>query len=173
MSVFNVEVDPKAIEAAAKDEPPPYIPTDEDGKPLNKNPDEENTPKQTNDASDQMEVVEEDAEEEKKTLAKATANGAQNSRLSGASLWPAFEDQNEQAPEEDAIDFPEPSMDDFFHEQDDIGDPTFNQIKEADPSVKPPPAAKVETAPSLSLVPKKSSSKSKRPKFRSVSRKKK
>eukprot|EP00934_Nitzschia_sp_Nitz4_P002392 Nitzschia sp. Nitz4//scaffold21_size171442//147204//148820//NITZ4_002188-RA/size171442-augustus-gene-0.194-mRNA-1//1//CDS//3329542492//2387//frame0 len=144
LTIFNVEVDPEAIENAKKDEPPPYIPTDD-------NPAKEND----ENAGPEWEVVEEDADE---------PNGAGPGKMAiPEGLW----GDEPPLPQEEAVDFPEPSMDDFFHEQDEVME---------DPDMKPPLEAPPVAEPavdSISLVPTKKPSKSKRPKFRSVSRKKK
>jgi hypothetical protein len=156
LSVFNGEVDPKAIEAAANEEPPAYEPTDVEPKET------ERTDKIVgkNASQDQWEeVVEEDADEE----ARAAAATSTSSQLQ-QSMWPTNEEEKEPH-EYEQIDFPEPSMEDFFQEhEDDTPVP---------PSVVEPPPEEEATAVSISLVPKKTNAKSKRPKFRSVSRKRK
>ncbi len=156
LSVFNAEVDPKAIEAAANEEPPAYEPTDVE-------------PKETegidkivgkNASQDQWEeVVEEDADEE----ARAAAAESKASQLQ--SIWPTNEEEKEFHEHQQQIDFPEPSMEDFFREHE--GDTPVP------PSADEPPPEKEATAVSISLVPKKTNAKSKKPKFRSVSRKRK
>jgi hypothetical protein len=155
LSVFNVEVDPKAIEAAANDEPPVYEPTDVEPKEA------EGADKivRKNGSQDQWEeVVEEDADEE----ARAAAAESKASQLQ--SIWPTNEAEKEPHQHEQ-MDFPEPSMEDFFHEQE--GDTPVP------PSSDEPPPEGEATAVSISLVPKKTNAKSKKPKFRSVSRKRK
>jgi hypothetical protein len=157
--VFNVEVDPKAIEAAANEEPPLYEPTD-----VVKPPQISEDPNSTAEKSSAPQwheglVVEEDAEEE----ARAAATSQQQQQQQGQSnIWPTLEEpENHQEPKEmgGGVDYPEPSMDDFFHEHDST--PVV-----VEPSAEP-------EMPSISLVPKKSNAKSKRPKFRSAARKRK
>lgn len=150
LSVFNVEVDPKAIEAAANEEPPPYEPT--------------NTGDDTNEgeskSQDQLEEVVEDAEEEKAAAAAAVV-AATAATANQQSIWPSFGAEEEH--HEPAADFNEPSMADFFPD------------KEVEETINPPQVtasvAEVEET-SISLVPKKAK-KTKRPKFRSAARKRK
>jgi hypothetical protein len=167
LSVFNVEVDDKAIEAAANEEPIPYEPTNIDPEPTEESG-EKNVANVNGQA--QWEVVEEDTQAEvpQPTAASVRFSAEQQT------LWPSYEEDQSEA----AGEFPEPSMEDFFHEQDDpeqaqMGASTESaKTRDANPSS--PSKAAAEPA-ALSLVPnKKNTSKTrKRPKFRSAARKKK
>ncbi len=194
MSIFDVEVDPKAIEAAAKDEPPPYIPTDLDEQGMCSGTKDENTAPTNAVATAAAlaasqgavsklekwkEIIEEDAEEE----ARAGMGSGKSTKapkkvtIDEASLWPAAyrNDVRNESMHEDDMHFPEPSMDDFFHEQEDIDD---HDIKEdsIEPQGTTPIASPLEVpkvsaaASSISLIPSKASAKSKKPKFRTKSR---
>lgn len=180
MSIFDVEVDPKAIEAAANEKPPPYIPNDKDDD--DDEPDKKQTTKALSANGESngeylVEVVEEDAEEEKRQTqqsAAATHTGGPQFNNSSA-LWSTFEDENEQD-----VEFPEPTVDDFFPtpmDEDNMmggaGESEATVVKQDPPSTSVKGQVVQET-PALSLVPKKSSTtKTKRPKFRTKSRKKK
>ena len=182
-----MEVDPKAIEEAAKDEPPPYIPTDVQKEETDLDNNDENaapfgTTKSISKLEKWKEVIEEDAEEEarrgdnnknSKTHKKVT--------IDEGSMWPSA---HVDVDHDKDIDFPEPSMDDFFHEHDGMDDHLAEDgaAMESQSNVVPetptsPPAEEskevVPAASSISLVPTKASSKTKKPKFRTVSRKKK
>jgi hypothetical protein len=145
-------------------------------------------------------VVEEDAEEEEEERekgARAVQTNSLSAKESSSTIWPISQDEDIQEPMEDEIDFPEPSMEDFFQEQEEILDP--GRIKETDapwevpadtaalgplpsksaPSQAPPKGTTTTTSstatttkPAIALVPNKTG-KSKKPKFRSLSRKKK
>jgi len=213
MAIFNVEVDPKAIEAAANEEPPPYIPTnvEEQAIPAAETTnaaaatqDDKTAPvtaaavataaaiaasSSRGEETNWKEVVDEaDEEEREKTAkpAKATKATAGRTRADSSSIWPGtHDDETKDANKEDDIQFPEPSMDDFFHEQEEIVDPGMlegasmeiqvDKEDAADVITKAPLPAKATNkvaAPAISLVPTKAG-KSKKPKFRSRSRKKK
>jgi hypothetical protein len=161
--VFNVEVDPKAIEAIANEEPPLYEPTDV-VEPPQYNDDPKSAAQKSSEPlwpDEEQVVVEEDAEEE----ARAAASSSQQQQQGQANVWPTVEEpENHQEPNEIAgVDYPEPSMDDFFFNE---HDPTQDEPA----LVEPPAEPEME---SISLVPKKSNAKSKRPKFRSAARKRK
>ena len=119
MSVFDVEVDPKAIEAAAKDEPPEYIPTDD-----------ASATKETaaTDATDNLAVPDETtatvitaeavatAAAIAATTNNATTDTAATVATSNFDKWKTVVPLRDE--EEEDIHYPEPSMDDFFHEED-------------------------------------------------------
>jgi hypothetical protein len=172
-------VDDKAIEAAAIEEPIPYEPTNVEPKPTEEEKTEEKGEANVN-PEDQWEVVEEDAENEVPVPQHAVTT-ATSARFSAEqqTLWPSY-DENQSAEGE----FPEPSMEDFFHEMEDPVQAEHGKSLEqgADAAAagassgKEAPTKPAEEADSLSLVPNKktSSTKSKkRPKFRSAPRKKK
>ena len=161
--MFNVEVDPKRIEAAENEEPPPYEPTNvEPEKPA------ENSEDNTN-PQEQWETVEEDAQAE----AHATTNATLTTTSNHQSLWSSLEeDQDMNAPAEGEV--PEPSMEDFFHEQDDPEQEKFASMEKA----KAPTAEQTKEAEdaSLLLVPNKKKTPmktKKRPKIRPAARKRK
>jgi hypothetical protein len=118
MSVFNVEVDPKAIEAAAKDVPPEYIPTDGvDGELAATNADspipDENTAPLTAAAVATAAAI---------AATNATENNNNNTDdplpTSNLDKWKEMVTPGDEHDDEDEeIDFPDPSMDDFFHEE--------------------------------------------------------
>jgi len=205
-----VEVDPKAIEAAANEEPPPYIPTDVDDDKdkaappatgtttlVAASPDENGDPLNKDNVAVE-EDAEEEEEEEREKGARAVQTNSLSAKESSSTIWPISQDEDIQEPMEDEIDFPEPSMEDFFQEQEEILDP--GMIKETDapwevpadtvalgplpsksaPSHAPPKGTSstttttttTTTKPAIALVPNKTG-KSKKPKFRSLSRKKK
>lgn len=168
LSVFDVEVDAKAIEAAANEEPIPYEPTNLEPTPTEE-PEDKGEPNDANGEGD-MEVVEEDAEAE---LPQVTMPTAASARFSAEqqTLWPE-EDQNTAAGE-----FPEPSMEDFFleHEDPEHTDQDHHGMASKPKESSAPSPTKVAAAEpaSLSLVPNKKTKSKKRPKFRSAPRKKK
>jgi hypothetical protein len=164
-------VDDKAIEAAAIEEPIPYEPTNVEPKPTEEEKTEEKGEANVN-PEDQWEVVEEDAENEVPVPQHAVTT-ATSARFSAEqqTLWPSY-DENQSAEGE----FPEPSMEDFFHEMEDPVQAEHGKSLEQGADGKEAPTKPAEEADSLSLVPNKktSSTKSKkRPKFRSAPRKKK
>lgn len=189
MSVFNVEVDPKAIEAAANDEVPEYQPTD-----VEQTGDAAKDSKQGGTNGDEWEVVEEEGGQEEGTF---MGSGSTAKKPQHTPFWSfgGEAEGEEDEPKDDELDFPEPSMDDFFHDQDDdpamqadFGeektnndegeDPTKTPAASEQPTVAPAPAQQPQQQPqeeevSISLVPKKSNAKAKRPKFRSAARKRK
>lgn len=132
LSVFNVTVDPERIEAAANDVPPEYEPTDVE-------------PARAKVGGEMQDVVEEDAEAERRAGAPQQA-----------SIWDEYEEPNEEAPAG------LPNMDEFFGLAQDEEAAAAPVLEEEDQ-----PAAV-----SISLVPK-NASKKKKPKFRSAVRKKK
>lgn len=119
MSIFEVEVDPKAIEAAAQDDPPEYIPTDgrdatADGDTGSPNPDENAAPGTTADAlATAAAIAATTAGTEGTTTDKDNSTTTPTSNLD---KWKEFVSPEDGEPEEEDIDFPEPSMDDFFHD---------------------------------------------------------
>jgi hypothetical protein len=140
LSVFNVTVDPERIEAAANEEPPEYEPTD---------PEPPNGAEKASDVQEMGDVVEEDAEEERRA-------GAPQPQAS--SIWADYED--EEAPAETS----RRNMDEFFG---------IAQDEEAASAPVLEERLAEQPAPiSISLVPK-NASKKKKPKFRSAVRKKK
>ena len=161
--MFNVEVDPKRIEAAENEEPPPYEPTNvEPEKPA------ENSEENTN-PQEQWETVEEDAQAE----AHATTNATLTTTTTNhQSLWSSLEeDQDMNAPTEGEV--PEPSMEDFFHEQDDPEQEKFESLEKSKaPNTE---ETKEGEGASLLLVPNKRTSvkSKKRPKIRPAARKRK
>lgn len=185
MSIFDVEVDPKAIEAAAKDEPPPYIPTDPELQEKVSELNDENKTETRHGAIGKLEqwkeIIEEDAEEEARLARRAgkSTNAIKKVTIDEASLWPSVyeDDAHNQPLREEDIHFAEPSMDDFFHEHEEI-DGSMEQDgngpeKDSIP-VNTPASPKVSArASSITLVPTKASGKSNKPKFRTKSRKKK
>ena len=142
LTVFNVTVDPDRIEAAANEEPPEYEPTDLE--PLS-------AAGKAIDGQEMQDVVEEDAEEERR------AGAPQLHRQPQASIWDDYDEEPlEEAPAESAG----RNMDEFF------GLPQDEEAAEEEPPEEEP-------APiSISLGPK-NASKKKKPKFRSAMRKKK
>jgi hypothetical protein len=113
MSVLNVEVDPKAIEAAAQDEPPEYIPTDVVGG-------EEEGELAETDTADGPTTDENTAPVTAAAVATAAAIAATNTTNdtapSNLDKWKEVIMPRDEQEDED-IHFPEPSMDDFFHEE--------------------------------------------------------
>lgn len=137
LSVFNVTVDPERIEAAANEEPPEYEPTD---------PEPAKGAETARDAQEMQDVVEEDAEEERRAEAPEQA-----------SIWDDYEEPHEEAPTE----ISKRNMDVFFglpQEEETVAAPVLEEA--------------AEEQPAISLVPK-NASKKKKPKFRSAVRKKK
>jgi hypothetical protein len=131
---------------------------------------------------DQWDVVEEDADNEVPAPQHAVTT-ATSARFSAEqqTLWPS-DDENQSAEGE----FPEPTMEDFFHEMEDPVQAEHLESLEqgADAAAgadgassgKEAPTKPPEEANSLSLVPNKKTSSTtskKRPKFRSAPRKKK
>lgn len=190
LTIFNVEVDPEAIEAAKNEEPPPYIPTDDDHLQNNTKRERDENGNDPSSKVHWQDVVEEDAEEEveKQRAAGRAASLSTTNRVSNRipiGLWgdePALVDREHA----DHHDFPEPSMDDFFHEQQDdmvvdepqlhdMDDVGVQQVKRDNANTTDTPSEEpMETAAnSISLVPSKKAVKSKKPKFRNVPRKKK
>jgi hypothetical protein len=181
LSIFDVEVDPKAIEEAAKDIPPPFIPTDMENTAGSGKAEENATPANGDAvaiaaaiaANTTQEVVEEDAEDEHQE-AMTDANIQATFADREPSIWPTVYGKDDDMPDEeennvDDFGMPEPSMDDFFHEQGEMVDPLVpgeDAHVEDRPSTPPAPTA-------LTLVPSKSNTKAKKPKFRTKSRKKK
>lgn len=166
-------MDQKAIEAAAIEEPIPYEPTNVEPPPTEEEKTED-MGENTANIEDQWEVVEEDAQNEVPQHAVTTATSARFS-AEQQTLWPSYEESQTAEGE-----FPEPSMEDFFHEQEDP-DQVGNGKSLEQPAATESPStteatAKGAEADSLSLVPntKKAPARSKRrPKFRSPPRKKK
>lgn len=142
LSVFNVTVDPDRIEAAANEEPPEYEPTD---------PEPRKEAVTAGDAEEMQDVVEEDAEEERR------AGAPQPHQQPQASIWDDYEEPHEEAPAE----ISGRNMDEFF------GIP-----QDEEPAAAPVSEEAPEEQPAISLVPK-NVSKKKKPKFRSAVRKKK
>ena len=142
LSVFNVTVDPERIEAAANEEPPEYEPTD---------PEPSNGAGIARDGQEMQDVVEEDAEEERR------AGAPQPHQQPQASIWDDYDEPEEEAPAEIAG----RNMDEFF------GLPQDEEAAASEEAPEEQPAAI-----SISLVPK-NASKKKKPKFRSAVRKKK
>jgi hypothetical protein len=193
LSVFDVVVDAKAIEAAANQAPPVHEPNDtEDPNTSSKN--KRNT--QHADKDDEV-VIEEDADG---PVMEGRSNGGFLPLAPAASIWPEDEDHGHDA----AADFAEPSMEEFFfHQEDDppveedespTGDndnKTLTQQQEPTASssnsrttepatatsprphtaAAEPPSEKL-TAVGIALVPTKSAQKTKRAKFRSVATRK-
>mmetsp|Transcript_3060 Transcript_3060/g.7217 ORF Transcript_3060/g.7217 Transcript_3060/m.7217 type:complete len:581 (-) Transcript_3060:63-1805(-) len=171
MTALNLEVDPKRIEAHENEEPPAYEPTDlvEEEEPTEKNdkPDSNESGKDYNGVFE-GEVVEEDAEEERKAEARAMLE-----REKAASKKKASDaDQEEEAgfskfgeaPARDG-----PSMDDFFG--DSYGDDENGTATKKEESSKRA-AKKTTKKETVSLVPKKTNARSRRPKIRPSRRKK-
>ncbi len=171
MTALNLEVDPKRIEAHENEEPPAYEPTDlvEEEEPTEKNdkPDSNESGKDYNGVFE-GEVVEEDAEEERKAEARAMLE-----REKAASKKKASDaDQEEEAgfskfgeaPARDG-----PSMDDFFG--DSYGDDENGTAAKKEESSKRA-AKKTTKKETVSLVPKKTNARSRRPKIRPSRRKK-
>lgn len=184
MDALNIEVDQKRIEAHENEEPPAYEPTDEldnaASTEKNDNPDKNESGKDYNGVFE-GEVVEEDAEEER--LAEARARRGRNKNASAKNA-PASRDEEEEAAFSSRFgDEPNsedgPNMDDFFGDSygdDDNGgnDSTKKEEEEEalSPSSKAAKANKKGTSEMVSLVPKKTNSKSRRPKIRPSRRKK-
>jgi hypothetical protein len=193
MTAFNVEVDPKRIEAHENEEAPVYEPTDGNNTATASS---RKMGAANNDPSNigrEGEVVEEDADEERRAELAASV-------LKDASFWSTTGgDQDEQKAVEATADaevevevfpardeeFAGPSMDDFFHDESFGNDHTneFEEEKNAaareeEMSTEPPPhgvtPARKNSEQLVSLVPKKTNAvKSRRPKIRPSSRKKK
>ena len=166
-------VDPKAVEAIANEEPPPYEPTDTEPPP--EETDEKNESK-TNEFVE--EVIEEDAEEEQQEQQRrrrqqkrreeqgkeqeeevqaADQEAAIDDMQPSMSLWP-----DEEVHETMHVEYhEEPNKEDFFHQPEDEAPAPIVQTTREEPAA-------------ISLVPTQSKSKAKRPKFaRSAPRKKK
>eukprot|EP00980_Cylindrotheca_fusiformis_P004202 scaffold912_cov119-Cylindrotheca_fusiformis.AAC.18 len=176
LSVFNVEVDQKAIEAAAIEEPIPYEPTNVESTPKEGEKSAEKGERIAN-TSDQWEVVEEDAQNEIPVAPQHAGTITTSARFSAEqqTLWPSYEDTQTADGE-----FPEPSMEDFFHEHEDpeAVEPAklLDQAAAESSGGNNVPEKAASEVDSLSLVPsaKKTPARSKkRPKFRSAPRKKK
>lgn len=182
-------MDPKAIEEAAKDEPPPYLPTDkecvqgsyvkENSSPTDGGAVATAAAIAAHTSKDVLEhVVEEDAEDERQ--GSAVAAKAKSNSVSFAdqdpSIWPTVygKDDDMRAEQIDYDDFgmPEPSMEEFFHEQSEMVDPPLPGQTNA-PVEKGQPTLSAAAPTALSLIPSKSNTKTKKPKFRTMSRKKK
>ena len=183
LSVLTVVVDPKAIEAAANDEPPEYEPTDEVDEESNSN---KEGSKDDSNKKVQWEEVVEDAVEETRRSSGANettrpAGGASShndpysipQQQSTTSFWSSYDDHPAEEDQHDT------GMDEFFG-GDDMG-PGMDDEEQHDAYASlPDPVAKPEipkpepVAPLVSLVaPKKGGSKkSKRPKFKTSARKK-
>ena len=203
MAAFNLEVDPKRIEAHENEKPPEYEPTDENAietiPSTNSNSEiEANGSGNDYNGVFEGEVVEEDAEEER----RAEALGSQKNKDTrtttisstykpdneqDASFWSTTGgDQKDSGAGSEMGGIPResdqgPSMDDFFGDAfaDDenptgIGDDEGTKQEESSipASDSAAPTAKKETAELVSLVPKKTGSKSRRPKIRPSRRKK-
>jgi len=157
MAALNVEVDPKRIEAFENEEDPPYEPTDSQ---IKSSPIVEEANGPSNEVNE-YEIVEEDAEEER------LAN-EENLKTNDDSFWSKTgeEDQNEDAkrqqPEEE---FTGPTMEDFFH---DGGLDEYEFDNEG--AIE---GRNAEQEKRVALVPQKNNPKSRRPKIRPASRKKK
>mmetsp|Transcript_45356 Transcript_45356/g.51377 ORF Transcript_45356/g.51377 Transcript_45356/m.51377 type:complete len:638 (+) Transcript_45356:77-1990(+) len=180
MTSFNLEVDPKQIEAHENEEAPPFEPTDENNSAAMTSSAKTGAGNNgNNDISNKeydCEVVEEDAEEERRA----------DLAISEANIWSTTgEDQNigeEEIAEEEEI--AGPSMEDFFHDtsfDNDFMDKSVEEEttsrEEGQSSEKPqaitPAKEKVQVEELVSLVPKKTNAKPRRPKIRPTSRKKK
>lgn len=176
MTSFNLEVDPKQIEAHENEEAPPYEPTDENNSAAMTFSAKTGANNGNNDSSNkehECEVVEEDAEEERRA----------NLAIEEANIWSTTgEDQKtgeEIAAEEEIAG---PSMEDFFHDTSfdhDLMDKSEEEettAREEGQSSEKPQAitpAKEKLEELVSLVPKKNNVKPRRPKIRPTSRKKK
>lgn len=187
MSALNIEVDPKRIEAHENEKPPAYEPTDEYGIVTTEATDIDTkiSNKRYDGAGFEGGVVEEDAEAERKaeaftSLRAERAKSKKNSE--DPSLWEAAEEHKTEQENRDGLDdgmggFPReegPSMDDFFHDDSYNDDPKEQEEERTTESKKKTVEAKAAFKDSLvSLVPKKATSKSRRPKIRPSSRKKK
>jgi len=198
MTALNLEVDPKRIEAHENEEPPAYEPTDGDDietTSLAKSRAKLETNGNDNDYNGvfEGEVVEEDAEEERRSEALAAFEGNKTTTKTSTS---SSNDQKEDPKElEDGEgsdsgmgDFPRqsgegPSMDDFFgdsyaDDDDPLGNKGGKKGSTADEKEETPLAAaaasknKKETSQQVSLVPRKTTSKPRRPKIRPSRRKK-
>jgi hypothetical protein len=191
MTAFNVEVDPKRIEAHENEEAPVYEPTDGNNTSMASSRKTGAANYDPSNIGREGEVVEEDADEERQAELAASV-------LKDASFWSTTGgDQDEQKPVEVTADaevevfpareeeFAGPSMDDFFHDESFGNDHTngFEEEKNAaareeEKSTEPPhhgviPACK-NSEQLVSLVPKMTNAaKSRRPKIRPLSRKKK
>ena len=180
MAALSIAVDPKRIEAHENEEPPAYEPTDGDEVEKLEAADEKKVNNETGadyNGVFEREVVEEDAEEER--LAEARAK----QRQSNATPKPSTKDQP-QKEEEDPFSSEVgerngtgeegPSMDDFFGDSygDDGNEPSSTKKEDSATSspTKRIPSTRKET--SVSLVPKKANTKSRRPKIRPSRRKK-
>jgi hypothetical protein len=200
LSVFDVVVDAKAIEAAANQAPPVHEPNDTDD-PYTSGKNKRNT---QHDADKDGEVViEEDADG---PVIEGRSNGGVLPSAPAASIWPDDEDHGHDA----GADFAEPSMEEFFfHQEDDPPveeeesatcdnddqtptqqqEPTASSSSNTDATepatatatstsslphtatAAEPPSEKLP-AVGIALVPTKSAQKSKRAKFRSVATRK-
>lgn len=193
MTALNLEVDPKRIEAHENEEPPVYEPTDGDEietTPSTKSRAKLETNGNRNDYNGvfEGEVVEEDAEEERQSEALATLEA--NKDTTKTTIL-SSNDQKED-PKESGIGegddsgmggFPResgegPSMDDFFGDSyADDDDPLGKGVKKGTTNKEEAPvagaaASKKETSQQVSLVPRKTNSKPRRPKIRPSRRKK-
>ncbi|VEU39171.1 unnamed protein product [Pseudo-nitzschia multistriata] len=178
MTAFNLEVDPKRIEAHENEEPPAYEPTDEDGIAIPTSSSNTEVTKGENNGFE-GEVVEEDAEEERRAEASAIMS-AENTKMKGASgdnshwgsqnepeVGAGFDNEMGGFPHEEG-----PSMDDFFHD-DSYNDNDGEKEESLGKRVSEPVVTiKQDASELVSLVPKKKSSKSRRPKIRPSSKKK-
>ena len=117
MSVFDVEVDPKAIEAAAKDEPPDYIPTDDgpDEQGLAAPVVKEMTAEEGPTPDEKTVTVMTAAAVATAAAIVATTDASTTDTTSNVEKWKSFVAPRDEQDED--IHFPEPSMDDFFHEE--------------------------------------------------------
>ena len=196
MAALNLEVDPKHIEAHENEEPPAYEPTDEDciATSTNNARSARNENGDTNNRAFEGEVVEEDAEEERRAEFSATLATDKNRTTTSSvvttennyqdnSFWPTTEEHENEPEAGEGTDagigfFPSeegPSMDDFFHNDSYNDDPMNEGQEEGTSATKETKAAEPPAASTaaVSLVPKKSNSKSRRPKIRPSSRRKK
>ena len=200
MTALNLEVDPKRIEAHENEEPPAYEPTDGDdiettSLPKSRAKLETNGNENDYNGVFEGEVVEEDAEEERRSEALAVLEGNKTStKTATSSSNDQKEDPKESEVDEGADsgmgDFPRqsgegPSMDDFFgdsyaDDDDPLGNKGGEKGKTANSKEEAPVAAaaasksksKKETSQQVSLVPRKTTSKPRRPKIRPSRRKK-
>jgi hypothetical protein len=195
MTAFNVEVDPKRIEAHENEEAPIYEPTDGNNTAMVSST---KTGAGNNDPSNigrEGEVVEEDADEERRAeLAAEEARRTTSSVLKDASFWSTTGGDQDKQKAAEAVDaeigvfpraeeeFAGPNMDDFFHDESFGNDHTneFEEEKstaagEEEKSTEPKGVApaRINSEQLVSLVPKKTNAKSRRPKIRPSSRKKK
>jgi hypothetical protein len=197
LSVFDVVVDAKAIEAAANQSPPVHEPNDTDD-PNTNGKNKRNTQHYVD--KDGEVVIEEDADG---PVMEGRSNGGVLPLAPAASIWPDDEDHGHDA----GADFAEPSMEEFFfHQEDDPPveeeesatrdnddqiptqqEPTASSSSNTD-ATEPTTATATSSLPhtataaeppseklpalGIALVPIKSTQKSKRAKFRSVATRK-